>query len=147
MKISSFIYLVTMGLIISISPSFVNNSFGQMQSGDLTEPTMSNLYGGEKKGTLEVNSQNDEIQVLAMMDESPNDDEVYEGWFEDKGDASGYSLSLGKFDENNRLNMSQTMVNPFTYTIFYVTAEPKNDPDPNPSDVIASMKLDLPFGQ
>ena len=73
---------------------------------------------------------------------------MYEGWFEDKGDASGYSLSLGKFDEEtNTLSTNRTMVNPFTYTIFYVTAEPVNDPDPKPSDVVVSAKLPIPFGQ
>ena len=56
-------------------------------------------------------------------------------------------VSLGKFDETNTLMVNQTMVNPYTYTIFYVTAEPVNDPDPNPSDVLAAAKLKLPFGQ
>jgi len=39
------------------------------------------------------------------------------------------------------------MVNPYTYTIFYVTSEPVNDPDPNQSDIVAAAKLLLPFGQ
>jgi hypothetical protein len=32
------------------------------------------------------------------------------------------------------------MVNPYTYTIFYVTSEAVNDTDPNPSDIVASAK-------
>ncbi|HEY6657095.1 MAG TPA: hypothetical protein VIZ62_01070, partial [Nitrososphaeraceae archaeon] len=66
----------------------------------------------------------------------------------DKGDASGYSLSVGKFKENeNTLALNQTMVNPYTYTVFFVTAEPVDDPDPKPSDVVVGAKLPIPFGQ
>jgi hypothetical protein len=74
---------------------------------------------------------------------------VYEGWFEDKGDKSGYTLSVGQFsgDNNSTLAINQTMVNPYTYTIFFVTAEPVKDPDPKPSDIVVATKLPLPFGQ
>ncbi|HET7642050.1 MAG TPA: hypothetical protein VFK40_00960 [Nitrososphaeraceae archaeon] len=40
-------------------------------------------------------------------------------WFKDKGDASGYSISLGKFDGNAILVIHQTMVNPYTYSVFF----------------------------
>ena len=116
-------------------------------SDNLTAPTVSALYGGEEKGKFDLSVQNGTVMIESSMNESPASGEVYEGWLEDKGDASGYSLSLGKFDETNTLKVNQTMVNPFTYTVFYVTAEPINDPDPNPSDVIAAVKLSLPFGQ
>jgi hypothetical protein len=39
------------------------------------------------------------------------------------------------------------MVNLYIYTIFFVTAEPIDDPDPNPSDIIATAKLDNSFGK
>ena len=67
--------------------------------------------------------------------------------FEDKGDASGYSLSQGKFDGNGTLAINQTMVNPYTYSVFFVTAEPEKDPDPNPSSVVVGTELPSPFGQ
>ena len=67
--------------------------------------------------------------------------------FKDKGDASGYSLSLGKFDGNTTLVILQTMSNPYTYSVFFVTAEPENDPDPNPSSVVVGIELPPPFGQ
>ena len=73
--------------------------------------------------------------------------QVYEGWLEDKGDASGYSLSLGTFNGNGILILNQTMVNPYTYSVFFVTAEPENDPDPNPSSVVVGAELSSPFGQ
>jgi uncharacterized alpha/beta hydrolase family protein len=117
-------------------------------SADLTTPTMGNMYGGDKKGSFDFTFQNNNILGNATMNEKPADGKVYEGWFEDKGDASGYSLSVGKFNEDdNTLAVNQTMVNPYTYTIFFVTAEPVDDPDPNPSDVVVGTKLPIPFGQ
>lgn len=115
---------------------------------DLTTPTASNLYGGDKKGSFDFSVQNNNMIGTAEMYEQPADGKVYEGWFEDKGDASGYSLSVGKFNEDeNTLAVNQTMVNPYTYTVFFVTAEPVDDPDPNPSDVVVGTKLPIPFGQ
>ena len=115
---------------------------------DLTTPAAAgSLYGGDKKGSFEFSVQNNNIIGTAEMNEQPTDGKVYEGWFEDKGDASGYSLSVGKFDNDNTLTINQTMVNPYTYTVFFVTTEPVDDPDPNPSDVVVGTKLPIPFGQ
>ena len=115
---------------------------------DLTTPAAAagSLYGGDKKGSFQFSVQDNNIIGTAEMNEQPTDGKVYEGWFEDKGDASGYSLSVGKFD-NNTLTINQTMVNPYTYTVFFVTTEPVDDPDPNPSDVVVGTKLPIPFGQ
>ena len=115
---------------------------------DLTTPAVAagSLYGGDKKGRFQFSVQDNNIIGTAEMNEQPTDGKVYEGWFEDKGDASGYSLSVGKFD-NNTLTINQTMVNPYTYTVFFVTTEPVDDPDPNPSDVVVGTKLPIPFGQ
>jgi uncharacterized alpha/beta hydrolase family protein len=115
---------------------------------DLTTPTAGNMYGGDKKGSIDFSFQNNNVIGTAKMNEKPANGKVYEGWFEDKGDASGYSLSVGKFKENeNTLALNQTMVNPYTYTVFFVTAEPVDDPDPKPSDVVVAAKLPIPFGQ
>ena len=115
---------------------------------DLTTPTAGNMYGGDKKGSIDFSFQNNNVLGTAKMNEKPANGKVYEGWFEDKGDASGYSLSVGKFKENeNTLALNQTMVNPYTYTVFFVTAEPVDDPDPKPSDVVVGAKLPIPFGQ
>ncbi|HZL23853.1 MAG TPA: alpha/beta fold hydrolase [Nitrososphaeraceae archaeon] len=114
---------------------------------DLTTPSASgSLNGGDKKGSLQFSVQDNNLVGTAEMKEQPTDGKVYEGWFEDKGDASGYSLSVGKFD-NNTLTLNQTMVNPYTYTVFFVTSEPVDDPDPNPSDVVVGTNLPIPFGQ
>ena len=115
---------------------------------DLTTPTAGNMYGGDKKGSIDFSFQNNNVIGSAKMNEKPANGKVYEGWFEDKGDASGYSLSVGKFKENeNTLALNQTMVNPYTYTVFFVTAEPVDDPDPKPADVVVAAKLPIPFGQ
>src|ERR671911_1480406 len=133
----SIAMLISMGIITTI--------FAQLTSLDLTSPTITELYGGDKKGILDLNIQNNVVILNATMNESPSEGQVYEGWFEDKGDASGYSLSVGKFDEkNNTLAVNQRMVNPYTYTVFFVTAEPINDPDPKPSNVVVGAKLPIP---
>ena len=140
----SLIVIISIIGIITIPSVFAQ----QISSLDLTAPTITELYGGDKKGMLDLNIQNNLVILNATLNESPAEGEVYEGWFEDKGDASGYSLSVGKFNEkNNTLTVNQTMVNPYTYTIFYVTAEPVDDTDPKPSDIIAAAKLNVPFGQ
>jgi hypothetical protein len=65
----------------------------------------------------------------------------YEGWFEDKMRCIMIFLSVGKFNQNNALIINQTMVNPYTYTIFYVTAEPLDDLDPRSGGVIVAAKM------
>ncbi|MGI0052224.1 MAG: esterase/lipase family protein [Nitrososphaeraceae archaeon] len=114
---------------------------------DLTTPSATgSLNDGDKKGRFEFSVQDNNIIGTAEMNEQPTNGKVYEGWFEDKGDASGYSLSVGKFD-NNTLTINQTMVNPYTYTVFFVTTEPVDDPDPSPSDVVVGTNLPIPFRQ
>ena len=115
---------------------------------DLTTPAAGNMYGGDKKGSLDFSFTNNNVLGTAKLNEKPAEGKVYEGWFEDKGDASGYSLSVGKFKEDgNTLTLNQTMVNPYTYTVFFVTAEPIDDPDPKPADIVVGAKLPIPFGQ
>jgi pimeloyl-ACP methyl ester carboxylesterase len=115
---------------------------------DLTTPAADNMYGGDKKGSLDFSFTNNNVLGTAKLNEKPAEGKVYEGWFEDKGDASGYSLSVGKFKEDgNTLTLNQTMVNPYTYTVFFVTAEPIDDPDPKPADIVVGAKLPIPFGQ
>src|SRR5688500_8124801 len=75
--------------------------FAQRTSVDLTAPTITGLYGGDKKGTLYLNVQNNTVIETAEMNEPPTEEQVYEGWFEDRRDATGYSLSVGKFNQNN----------------------------------------------
>jgi hypothetical protein len=139
--------LLSLTMVTVLSIGLTNAVFAQNTTLDLTTPAGDKISGGDKKGTLDLNVKNDTITATAKMTEPVAAGQVYEGWFEDKGDASGYSLSLGKFDGNGTLSINQTMVNPFTYSVFFVTAEPENDPDPNPSSVVVGTELSPPFGQ
>lgn len=147
MNKNTYTFLIVLGTLISISLHFPQLSFAQMLDIELKEPASGGeKYDGDTKGTLEVSDRNGTIALNAKMFEPPAGEDVYEGWFEDKG-GSGYHLSLGKFDESNTLTVNQTMVNPYTYTIFYVTTEPGDDVDPNPSDIVVGTQLPSPFGQ
>jgi len=139
--------ILSLSIVLVLSMGISHTVFAQSTTLDLTTPTGDKISGGDKKGTLDLNAQNNTVTGTATMNEPAAEGKVYEGWFEDKGDASGYSLSQGKFDENDTLNINQTMVNPYTYSVFYVTAEPVDDPDPNPSSVVVGVELPNPFKQ
>ena len=139
--------ILSLSIVLVLSMGISHAVFAQSTTLDLTTPTGDKISGGDKKGILDLTTQNLTVTGTATMYEPAAEGKVYEGWFEDKGDASGYSLSQGKFDENDNLNINQTMVNPYTYSVFYVTAEPADDPDPNPSSVVVGVELPTPFGQ
>ncbi len=79
-----------------------------------------------------------------MISASPAEGNVYEAWLQDAG-GSEYRLSLEQVMENGTIDFSQNMVNPFTYTIFFITAQ--NDVDHNPATAIAGIELNASFGQ
>ncbi|HET7644354.1 MAG TPA: hypothetical protein VFK40_12660 [Nitrososphaeraceae archaeon] len=145
MKKSILLSLTIVTTVLSIG--ITAPIFAQHQTLDLTTPQGDKISGGEKKGTLDLNVKNETVIATAQMTKPVAEGHVYEGWFEDKGGASGYSLSQGKFDVNGTLSINQTMVDPYTYSVFFVTAEPENDPDPNPSSVVVGTELPAPFGQ
>ena len=89
----SLFYLPFILLIIGIvTPS----TFAEQISSDLRSPS-ADLFGGDKKGNLDVSVHNNTVILTAVMDVPPEDKKVYEGWFQDKDDGSGYFLSVGKF--------------------------------------------------
>ena len=142
-KISYAIAIITS--IALTSPMLFQLVLAQETQIDLTAPEASTPYGGEKKGTLMISAQDNKLKLHAQIDVAAPQDRVYEGWLEDAS-GSGYKLSLGQFD-NNELNFTQKMVNPYTYSQFVITEEPKDDVDPLGSDVAAGAKLESPFGQ
>ena len=115
-------------------------------TGELTKPAGGNPYGGEKIGDITISSDGHQTNIKGLVSASPAEGNVYEAWL---GDARGseYKLSLGQLNENGTINVSQHMVNPFTYTIFFVTEEPQDDVDPNSANAIAGVQLKAPFGQ
>lgn len=117
----------------------------QQMSGDITGPAGNNPFGGEKMGTITVDSTGRRTNVSADLNASPGEGNVFEGWLVDAG-GSGYKLSLGQF-RNGSLDFSQYMVNPYTYKNFEVTEEPAEDPDPNAAESTAGFELQDPFGK
>ena len=115
-------------------------------TGELTKPAGGNPYGGEKIGDITISSDGHQTNIKGLVSASPAEGNVYEAWLGDAG-GSEYKLSLGQLNENGTINVSQHMVNPFTYTIFFVTEEPQDDVDPNSANAIAGVQLKAPFGQ
>ena len=139
--------LVSIGGLSSIAPLSFRTQIAEAQqmSGDITAPAGGNPFGGEKMGTISVDSDGNETNIVADLNESPGEGKAFEGWLVDAG-GSGYKLSLGQFS-NGTLNFTQNMINPYTYKNFEVTEEPDNDLDPNAAASIAGFELDIPFGQ
>jgi hypothetical protein len=139
--------LVSIGGLSSIaSISFLTQiAEARQTAGDITAPSGGNPFGGEKMGTISVDSDGNETNIVVDLNESPGEGKAFEGWLVDAG-GSGYKLSLGQFS-NGTLNFTQNMLNPYTYKNFEVTEEPDNDLDPNAAASIAGFELDIPFGQ
>lgn len=126
------------------------NQSSQLQSanitGALTLASGGNVFGGQETGEIRINSDGRQTDINGLISATPAEGNVFEAWLEDAG-GSDYKISLGQVLENGTIDFSQHMVNPFTYTIFYVTEEPENDVDPNPAEAIAGIELEAPFGE
>ena len=113
--------------------------------GDITASSNGKPFGGEKMGTISVDSNGHRTNITADLTASPKDGNIFEGWLVDAG-GSGYQLSLGQF-RNGTLNFSEYMANPYTYKNFELTEEPSEDVDPNAASSIAGFELKTPFGK
>jgi hypothetical protein len=79
------------------------------------------------------------------MTAEPAQGKVFEGWLVDAG-GSEYQLSLGEFQNDGTLHYQESLVNPYTYSQFVVTEEPREDADPNAAAAFAGVDLQAPFG-
>lgn len=102
-------------------------------------------FGTEKIGTLSIDAKNSTLDITANLTATPKQDKAFEAWLVD-ADGSNYKLSLGAFD-GGKLDVSENMVNPYTYTQFIVTEEPLSDTDPNAAGTYGGAELQPPFGQ
>ena len=102
-------------------------------------------FGTEKIGTLSIDTKNKTLDISVNMTATPKPDKVFEAWLVD-ADGSNYKLTLGALDGNS-LKVSDNMVNPYTYTQFIITEEPKDDVDPNAAGTYGGAELQAPFGQ
>ena len=133
------------GMVVADPIMDIQEAEAQQNSGDITAASEGQPFGGEKMGTVTIDSDGRRTNVSADINASPNEGNVYEGWLVD-AEGSGYKLSLGQF-RNGTLDFSQYMVNPYTYKNFELTQEPAEDPDPNAAESIAGYELKTPFGR
>jgi hypothetical protein len=133
------------GMVVADPIMDIQEAEAQQRTGDITAASEGQPFGGEKMGTVTVDSDGRRTNVSADINTTPNEGNVYEGWLVDAG-GSGYKLSLGQF-RNGTLDFSQYMVNPYTYKNFELTQEPAEDPDPNAAESIAGFELKTPFGR
>jgi hypothetical protein len=133
------------GMVVADPIMDIEEAEAQQRTGDITAASEGQPFGGEKMGTVTVDSDGRRTNVSADINTTPNEGNVYEGWLVD-AEGSGYKLSLGQF-RNGTLDFSQYMVNPYTYKNFELTEEPAEDPDPNAAESIAGYQLQTPFGR
>jgi hypothetical protein len=134
-----------LGMVVADPIMDIQEAEAQQNPGDITAASEGQPFGGEKMGTVTIDSDGRRTNVSADINASPNEGNVYEGWLVD-AEGSGYKLSLGQF-RNGTLDFSQYMVNPYTYKNFELTEEPAEDPDPNAAESIAGFELQTPFGR
>ncbi|MGI9566944.1 MAG: cupredoxin domain-containing protein [Nitrosopumilus sp.] len=105
-------------------------------SGELTSPigdapTDDPFGGDEAVGDYYIRIRDGEqVRIIANLNPAPGGT-VLEGWLVDF--ESGYALSTGKANDQNKMIFTQRMVNPSIYDAVVITAEPINDVDPNPA--------------
>lgn len=103
-------------------------------------------FGDEKIGTVSIDTKDNKTYILAnLSDTAPKQDKVFEAWLVDAG-GSNYKLSLGQVTEGI-LQLTEKLVNPYTYKQFIITEEPANDKDPNAADTYGGVELPIPYGQ
>ncbi|HEX6028833.1 MAG TPA: hypothetical protein VFY64_07330 [Nitrososphaeraceae archaeon] len=142
---ASLIALGVLGMVVDDPITDIQKAEAQKHTGNITAASEGQPFGGEKMGTITIDSDGRRTNVSADINASPNEGNVHEGWLVD-ADGSGYKLSLGQF-RNGTLDFSQYMVNPYTYKSFELTEEPAEDPDPNAAESIAGYELQTPFGR
>ena len=134
-----------LGMVVADLIMHIQQAQAQQSTGDITAASEGQPFGGEKMGTITIDSDGHRTNVTADLNASPNEGNIFEGWLVD-AEGSGYKLSLGQF-RNGTLNFSQYMANPYTYKNFELTEEPAEDPDPNAAASIAGFELKTPFGR
>ena len=142
---ASLIAFGVLGMVMYDPIMDIQEAEAQNNTGDITAASEGQPFGGEKMGTVTIDSDGRRTNVSADINASPNEGNVFEGWLVD-AEGSGYKLSLGQF-RNGTLDFSQYMVNPYTYKNFELTQEPAEDPDPNAAESIAGYELQTPFGR
>ena len=152
------ITIVTLGIIMSLS--IADNQADALktergletastifQGGDLTSPADDKPFGGDVVGDYFIRVNENDVRILAEINDPPSSGMVYEGWLVDPD--SDYKLSTGQFnDQSNILFFAQEFVNPSIYNVLVITEEPIGDTDPGPTlPPVGGVPLGAPFGQ
>jgi len=143
LKFSMFGIVITAILSVTVSFDSVNAEPLVMDINKALDPGPG--FGTEKIGTVSVDVQNRTADLSINMTAIPKPDKVFEAWLVD-ADGSNYKLSLGAIEAGS-LTTSEHMVNPYTYTEFIITEEPKDDVDPNAAGTYGGAELPTPFGR
>ncbi len=143
LKFSMFGIVITAILSVTVSFNSVNAEPLVMDINKALDPGPG--FGTEKIGTVSVDVQNRTADLSINMTAIPKPDKVFEAWLVD-ADGSNYKLSLGAIEAGS-LKTSEHMVNPYTYTEFIITEEPKDDVDPNAAGTYGGAELPTPFGR
>jgi len=112
--------------------------------GDLTAPSGGAPFGGDVVGDYKIQVHGGKTSIRAKVDVTAMEGYTLEWWLVDT--QTGYKLSLGEL-QGGKLEFEQRMVNPWTYGVLVITAEPVGDLDPNPNTPVAGAALSAPFGQ
>ena len=143
LKISLFVTVMAAILSVMVSFNSINAEPLVMDINKALDPGPG--FGTEKIGTVSLDAQNMTLDLSINMTAMPKPDKVFEAWLVD-ADGSNYKLSLGAI-EGGSLKTSEHMVNPYTYTEFIITEEPKDDVDPNAAGTYGGAELPTPFGR
>jgi hypothetical protein len=143
LKFSMFGIVITAILSVTVSFNSVNAEPLVMDINKALDPGPG--FGTEKIGTVSIDVQNRTADLSINMTAIPKPDKVFEAWLVD-ADGSNYKLSLGAIEAGS-LTTSEHMVNPYTYTEFIITEEPKDDVDPNAAGTYGGAELPTPFGR
>jgi hypothetical protein len=145
------IYISIIGLVLALGV-FTTFSLFQRSANAVQYPQTYVIvgWGGKTVGLANIISDGHQTTINLSTPYIPPQGKTFEAWLVDGNyGASGYTLSLGQFDQKGILRYQANLVNAYTYTDLAVTVEPKDDPDPKPSasNQVGVSVLSSPFGK
>ncbi len=117
--------------------------------GALTAPEGDKPFGSDHVvGHYFIRANDHQVNIEDEFQSTSSPNFVLEGWLVDVD--TGFKLSTGLLTDetnDNRLDVTQEITNPWIYDVFVVTEEPIVDDDPNPHKPVGGVALSKPFGQ
>jgi hypothetical protein len=72
-----------LGMVVADTIMDIQEAEAQQRTGDITAASEGQPFGGEKMGTVTVDSDGRRTNVSADINTTPNEGNVYEGWLVD----------------------------------------------------------------